>query len=139
MATHIILLIMGIALFYIILKSSSARRHLKKQGLTTEGIIVGSVASAKKNDNTLYPIVRFTTNNNAQITVTSKEGYLPGRIKKGKRLIVLYNPSNTNEFVLALPKEAMMNNILLIASVVFSLASLVLILNDLQVIHLFKK
>jgi Protein of unknown function (DUF3592) len=139
MITYIFLVLMGLAVIVMIQKNRSKISHLIKNGARTEGTVIGHSTTAEKNNNTVFPIIQFITNNQQSIRVASKEGFLPGRAKKGKKLSVIYDPTNPQDFTIELPKEKLMYITVLCGGILFMLTGILLILNQLEIIHLFKK
>ena len=93
----------------------------------------------RKNDTSKYPVVRFTTKENELFTLPVQDSYLPGRVKKGKKVTVLYNPDNPQEFAIQLPNEKLMFATVLTGSAIFILSGILLLLNQLNIIHILKK
>ena len=76
--------------------------------LTYEHLFVDYDSAAQKNNTNKFPIVRFTTKKEELFTLPSPEGFLPARVKMGKKVFVLYNPQNPKEFTIQLPNEQLM-------------------------------
>ena len=137
MATDIILILMGITVFLLTLRS--ANKNLIKPADKTEGVIVDFNDPPRKNDTSKYPVVRFTTKENELFTLPVQDSYLPGRVKKGKKVTVLYNPDNPQEFAIQLPNEKLMFATVLTGSAIFILSGILLLLNQLNIIHILIK
>jgi hypothetical protein len=140
MITDIFIILMGITVVFILQKNRSKISHLIKAGIRTEGVVVDHATAAANNNNSAFPVVRFTTNQEQSLTITSKEGFLPGRVRKGKKLVVLYNPANPQQdYAIELPKEKLMYYTVLCGGILFIVAGTILLLNQLDIIHLLKK
>jgi Protein of unknown function (DUF3592) len=137
MTADIVLILMGIT---VLLFTVTARnKSLIKQGIKTEGVITDYETLAEKNDTNKYPIVRFTTQKEETYTLPSSDGFLPGRVKKGKKVIIMYNPENPKEFEIQLGNEKLMFITLTGGAIIFIITGLLLLLNQLDIIHIFKK
>jgi hypothetical protein len=137
MAADIILILMGLTVCFVVLKSRN--KNLIKYGYKAEGVIVGYDSAAQKNDTNKFPIVRFTTKKEELFTLPSPEGFLPARVKMGKKVFVLYNPQNPKEFTIQLPNEQLMFITLVSTAIIFTITGVVLLLNELDIIHVIKK
>jgi Protein of unknown function (DUF3592) len=137
MAADIILILMGLTVCFLMLKSRN--KNLIKYGNKVEGVIVDYDSAAQKNDTNKFPIVRFTTKKEELFTLPSPEGFLPARVKMGKKVFVLYNPQNPKEFTIQLPNEQLMFITLVGAAIIFTITGVVLLLNELNIIHVIKK
>ena len=137
MAADIILILMGLTVCFVMLKSRN--KNLIKYGNKVEGVIVDYDSAAQKNDTNKFPIVRFTTKKEELFTLPSPEGFLPARVKMGKKIFVLYNPQNPKEFTIQLPNEQLMFITLVGAAIIFTITGVVLLLNELDIIHVIKK
>jgi Protein of unknown function (DUF3592) len=137
MAADIILILMGLTVCFLMLKSRN--KNLIKYGNKVEGVIVDYDSAAQKNDTNKFPIVRFTTIKEELFTLPSPEGFLPARVKMGKKVFVLYNPQNPKEFTIQLPNEQLMFITLVAAAIIFTITGVVLLLNELDIIHVIKK
>jgi Protein of unknown function (DUF3592) len=137
MTADIFLILMGMTVLLLVLKSRN--KNLIKHGDKTEGVIVDYDSSFQKNDTNKFPVVRFTTKKEELFTITSPDGFLPARVKKGKKVTILYNPDNPKEFTIQLPNEKLMFGTLVTGAIVFTVTGLILLLNELNVIHVFKK
>jgi Protein of unknown function (DUF3592) len=137
MTADIVLILMGIIV--LLFTMTSRKKSLIKQGIKTEGVIIDYETSTEKNDTNKYPIVRFTTQKEEVYTLPSPDGFLPGRVKKGKKVIIMYNPENPKEFVIQLDNEKLMFITLTGGAIVFTITGLLLLLNQLGIIHIFKK
>ena len=137
MAADIILILMGLTVCFVMLKSRN--KNLIKYGDKAEGVIVDYDSAAQKNNTNKFPIVRFTTKKEELFTLPSPEGFLPARVKMGKKVFVLYNPQNPKEFTIQLPNEQLMFITLVGAAIIFTITGVVLLLNELDIIHVLKK
>jgi hypothetical protein len=137
MAADIVLIIMGLTICFLLMKPGNKR--LKKNGNKVAGIIVDGESTIHYNDGNIYPSVKFTTQKNELFTLTSTEGYLPARVKTGKKVTVFYDPQNPRDFTIVLPNEQLMFVTLIAAALLFTVAGAILLLNELGIIHLLKK
>ncbi len=140
MITYILLILMGVLVVFMMQKNRLKIAHLLKNGARAEGTVIDHAAVSGNANNSVYPVIRFMTGNNQSVTVTSKEGFLPGRARKGKKLIVFYNPSDPqNDFTIQLPKEKIMYITVFCFGILIILTGVVLLLNQLDIIHILKK
>jgi Protein of unknown function (DUF3592) len=137
MTADIFLILMGLTVLLLSLRTRN--NNLLKHGDKVAGVIVDYETASQKNDTNKYPIVRFTTQKEELFTLPSAEGFLPGRVKKGKKVTILYNPQNPKEFTIQLPNEKLMFITLISGAVLFTLTGIILLLNQLDIIHIFKK
>ncbi|HEY4149218.1 MAG TPA: DUF3592 domain-containing protein [Chitinophagaceae bacterium] len=139
MAANIFLVIMGLALCIITVYHKAKNNHLVKHGVRAEGEIVDAGTSGIKNDSNKYPLVRFLDKEGREVTLQSKEGFLSQRIKKGKKVTIFYDPAQPTEFMLRFQHDMTTFTIIIVMAALFTLAGLLLLFNDLHIIHLFKK
>ncbi|HWB24550.1 MAG TPA: DUF3592 domain-containing protein [Chitinophagaceae bacterium] len=138
MATHIIIVIMGSALFFIVWQMLTKYRELKN-GEKTDGVVDGFEARKQKRTTLNIPVIRFTTADQKTISRLSEDSILSARITKGTKVTVLYDPANPERFVAWGRYFKTYTRTVLILSSIFTLFGLILILNDLNIIHLFKQ
>ncbi|HVX50174.1 MAG TPA: DUF3592 domain-containing protein [Chitinophagaceae bacterium] len=138
MATHIIIVIMGSVLIYIILQMQSKYRALKN-GAKAEGVIDGFETRIQKRATLTIPIIRFTTGQGQIISKASEDSVLSARIKKGVKVTVLYDPENPLHFIAKAKYFNTYSITVLVLSSIFTIFGLILILNDIGLIHLFKQ
>jgi len=139
MAAYVFLMLMGATICFIMIRSRSKKKHLYKYGQRTEAIVINIKVSDLKNDKSKYPVVQFSTATQETITATSTEGFFSSPIKKGKKVIVMYNKENPNDFMIQLPKEKMTFITVVVAGSLFFLTGFLLLLNQLDIIHLLNK
>lgn len=137
MATHILIIIMGGILAFVVIQMRS-----KYARLSSGGKAVGTVAAieviTKKNITIPTPVIQFVTSNNVSVSKTSEASILSPRIKKGTKVKVFYNPQNPEDFIAQSMQFKMTTLVVLTMSIIFVLFGILLTLNDLNVIHLFK-
>ena len=70
---------------------------LIKDGVSVEGIVFGFESSSSEG---MYPIIRFVTKEGVWITKTYHTSLPRFIIKEGKKLQILYDPNNPEEFAI---------------------------------------
>ena len=97
----IICILISIILFIIAKKFNSTKRHLKNSGIETKGTIIQkTVDPSIGNGNLSFPEVRFLTEKNEWITVTSNIGVFPFSYKLGQEVSIIYEKENPNNFII---------------------------------------
>ncbi len=95
---EIVIIAIGIALFYLAFKFRSNIKNIAKNGEQVEGIVFDIVEDNNPQSQAKYPIIRFVTSNKEWITEQYNISTLPGLFKKGQKLSIVYNPDNPKEF-----------------------------------------
>ena len=72
------------------------RKKIIENGVGVEGTIFDY--ETDYSDNMKYPIIRFVTKEGLWITKKSDYGFT-FRLKKNKKIIVIYNPENPGDFI----------------------------------------
>jgi len=129
---------MGVILCLVISSIKNKYRNLSKNGEKTEGTLVDYEISSVKNTNLKFPVVRFITKNEQQIIKKTENSFYSTTAKKGSRVIVFYNPSNPEEFMIQGKNFKLMYGIVMAGGILFSLSGVILILNYTGVLKLFK-
>ncbi len=137
MAADIVLIFMGLTVCFLLMKPGNKR--LKKIGEKTPGTIVDFEKTAGTNDSNIYPVVSFTTSRNELFKLVSPDGFLPARVKLGKKVSVIYNPQDPTDFTILLSNQQLMYITLLACAITFTIAGVILLLNELDIIHILKK
>ena len=138
MAADILLIIMGFILCYVIFSIKKKYKYLSENGEKVEGTLVDYEYTKVKNRDIKVPVVRFATQDEQWITKKTEESYFPTTAKKGTKVIVFYNPGNPEEFLIQSKKFRLFYITILIGGIVFILSGFILLLNGLNIIHLFK-
>jgi hypothetical protein len=94
----IVIIAIGIALFYVAFKFRLNIKNIAKNGEQVEGIVFDTVEDDNPKSQAKYPIIRFVTSKKEWITEQYNISTLPGFLKKGQKVIIVYNPDNPKEF-----------------------------------------
>lgn len=117
----IIIIAIGIALSYVGFKLQSKVKRIAKNGIQTEGVVFDTVQSSNIESMAKYPIIRFVTLEKEWITETYNISTVPGLLKKGQKITVIYNPDN--------PKEFFVKSVVTSLAPVFTIAMAIIILS----------
>jgi general stress protein 26 len=82
-----------------IIRNIKKRVNTLKEGIRVEGVIV-SLTNPKTEILSRYPVVRFTTPEGRQLTLTAKEKTSITEIQQGQKVIVCYPASSPEQFVI---------------------------------------
>lgn len=94
----LIIVAIGIALFYVAFKFRINTKNIAKNGEQAEGVVFDIVESDNIKSQAKYPIIRFVTSKKEWITEQYNISTLPGLFKKGQKVTIVYNPDNPKEF-----------------------------------------
>lgn len=94
----LIIIIFGIAIFYVAFKFQLNTKKIAKIGEQAEGVVFDIVESSDTKSQVRYPIIRFVTSQKEWITEQYSISTLPGFFKKGQKVTIIYNPNNPKEF-----------------------------------------
>ena len=93
----IILPVFGVVFLAIAFLFIVKLQKMKRNGIKTEGIIVD--IEVRKNSRNPYPVIRFQTIGNIEITRVPDFYSLPGYPRRGDKVKVIYNPDDPNDFI----------------------------------------
>jgi len=62
-------------------------------------VVFDTVSGKNIDSNTNYPVIRFVTTEKEWIIEEYSISTLPGFLKKGQKITVVYNPDNPREFI----------------------------------------
>ena len=110
---------------------------IESSGEKVEGSIENIVYENRKGKIYKYPIVRFITKEQQRIVKRSDENVVSG-FKKGGKVLVFYDPADPNKFQIQSFKYNQFYFTILLGSIVFTIAGIMLALNEAGVIHWFK-
>jgi hypothetical protein len=121
----------GIATLYFAIRLRLRISKLRKSGLQTEGIIFDVVNGAIPQILPKYPIIRFVTLTQEWITEKYRIGaWSVFPLKKGKKIIVFYNPENPRKFIVKSKFNTPMFVLLLLCGV------LILAIGTIDLVHI---
>ena len=103
MIDALILILLGLVSILVVVHYFLKVRELSKTGVKTEGIVFDTESEQMSGVASQYPIIRFTTQNEEWITEKYMIGIIPGMVKKGKKVQVIYNPEKPSEFIVQSP------------------------------------
>jgi hypothetical protein len=95
-----IMIIIGLIILYISLKSRLNSKKIIKTGIQTEGIVFDLVQSSNSESMAKYPVIRFVTEQQQWITKEYNISTIPGLLKKGQKVIIIYDPNSPEDFVI---------------------------------------
>jgi len=95
---EIAIMAMGIAVLYMAVKFRSNTKNIAKNGEQVEGVVFDIVQDTNPQSQAKFPVIRFVTSQKEWITEQYNISTLPGFLKKGQKLIIIYNPDNPKEF-----------------------------------------
>ena len=95
---EIVIMAMGIAVLYMAVKFRSNTKNIAKNGEQVEGVVFDIVQDTNPQSQAKFPVIRFVTSQKEWITEQYNISTLPGFLKKGQKLIIIYNPDNPKEF-----------------------------------------
>ncbi|HKB43295.1 MAG TPA: DUF3592 domain-containing protein [Chitinophagaceae bacterium] len=97
LVTLIIPLFSGIVLIILAMTLLAKRNKIIQNGVEVEGVIFDFETSDTNNNYLKYPIIRFVTKEGSWITKTAD--YSLPFLKRGQKVIVIYNKDNHEEFI----------------------------------------
>jgi hypothetical protein len=95
---EIAIMAMGIAVLYMAVKFRSNTKNIAKNGEQVEGVVFDIVQDTNPQSQAKFPVIRFVTSRKEWITEQYNISTLPGFLKKGQKIIIIYNPDNPKEF-----------------------------------------
>ena len=110
---------------------------IEASGEKVEGTIENIVYENHKGTVYKHPIIRFLTREQQRIVKRSAENIVSG-FKKGGKVLVFYDPADPNKFQIQSLKYNQFYFTILLGSIVFTIAGIMLALNEAGVIHWFK-
>jgi hypothetical protein len=119
----------GLALLYVAFTFRTSVKKLSKNGQQTEGIIFDFIESDNLDNQIKYPIIRFVTTKKIWITEQYNISPFAGFFKKGKKVIVVYNPDNPKEFIV----KSKMNGVVSVLSAILGL--IILAIGTYKILH----
>jgi hypothetical protein len=138
MSTHIIVAIMGGLLLFVITQIRAKYKRLSA-GEMVIGHVSGFETVTGKKAPGQTPVIKFTTLSNVAVEKRSDDSILSARIKKGTKVKVFYDPQKPEDFIAQSMQFKVTTMVVLVASTIFTLFGLLLILNDVGLIHLLKQ
>lgn len=103
---------------------------INKNGIEVEGIVFDTVQSDSMRSSANYPIIRFVTLEKEWITEEYNISTIPGVLKEGQKVKVIYNSNNPKEFYI---KSKIISTIPVLA---FALAILIILAEAYKVLHI---
>jgi hypothetical protein len=98
--TVMVLFVMGLAALLIGIARSSDKRRLLNKGIRVDGIVFQIIHDGNSTSPTYYPVVRFVTEDNDQVTEKYKIGGNKYLYKEGDSVRVIYDAQNPGKFLL---------------------------------------
>ena len=139
MTAQIALIIMGIIICLVIQFIKSKYKHLIKKGIKAEGTLINYDLVKIKNNNVKIPVIKFTANDNQTYTLQSADSFFSSYASLGTKVNVFYNPTDPKEFMIQGKKFKTLSVTILIGGIIFILSGIILLLNQFDIVHLFKK
>lgn len=114
----------GVILIYVAIQFQSRTKQILKKGIQTKGVIFDILGSDNPDSSAMYPLVRFVTSENVWITEKYNISTIPGLLKKGQKVTVIYNPDNPKEFIIKSPINSFIPKFLIALSIVILAAGI---------------
>ena len=130
---------MGIIICLVIQFIKSKYKHLIKKGIKAEGTLINYDLVKIKNNNVKIPVIKFTANDNQTYTLQSADSFFSSYASLGTKVNVFYNPTDPKEFMIQGKKFKTLSVTILIGGIIFILSGIILLLNQFDIVHLFKK
>jgi len=137
MTNHILLILMGLSLAIIVYRMRAKFTRLARNGQKAFGTVDAILVSRKDFNEIRSVIIKFTTANNIVISGIPAESMLPERVEKGTRVMVFYEPATPDFFLVQGMQFNTFTIAVSIASWLFALSGLVLLLQDIHLLHLY--
>jgi len=137
MATHALIALMGAALIFIVMQMQAKYRPFKNAE-KTNGVVDGFEEVIQKQKRLQVPVINFITRDQRNIVRPSPNSILPANIKKGAQVKILYNATNPELFIAKGKHFTTYTTAMLIASYIFVITAIILILNDVGFIHILR-
>jgi hypothetical protein len=99
----LVFIALGAGLFIAISKFWLKIIKISRNGVQTDGEIIEMVTIHKTRSKARYPLVRFATLEKEWFTEIFSISTIPGILKKGQRVTVVYHSGNPREFFLRSP------------------------------------
>lgn len=119
------MLIVGIAITIIAIKTLIKGNYIRKNGLSAEGIVYDLTHNSTISVNLQLPIIRFVTHDQHWVTKEAKIGLPYGMYKRGQKIKVIYDKDEPTEFVIISTSSILIPYILLVAGCVLLAFSLI--------------
>jgi len=94
----IISVVIAVALLHLGINLRKKVSDIAKNGVQTEGVVFDTVQNNSVQSSANYPIIRFVTLEKVRITEKYNISAVPGYLKKGQKVTVIYNADNPREF-----------------------------------------
>jgi preprotein translocase subunit SecE len=138
MIPYLFLLVAGIIILFVMLRNRAKNRRLIKGGYRSEGIIVDAKPATGKNKNGKHAVVKFVTATEETLILESSENYLAGKVKKGKKVMVWYDPIKPEDFIIVWPEDKITFIMAIVFGILFILGGIFFLLNYLEILTLYK-
>jgi hypothetical protein len=139
MVPFIALIVMGIIITLMISSIQRKYRRFSLQSEKVEGKLIRYELTAVRNHQVKMPVVEFTTKENRTLTGKSEDSYFSSYAKIGTKVVVFYNPSHPEKFMIQGKKFRSLYITVLVGGIAFIVSGAVLLLDHSRLIHLFRK
>lgn len=130
--TVMVLFVIGLAALLIGIVRSSEKRRILSKGIRVDGVILQVINDGNSTSPTYYPVVKFYTEQDEQVTEKYKLWGNKWTYKEGEQVKVIYDQLNPGKFLLDDPRSKVLSPVFIYGGILLILVSIGLLVLGLR-------